>query len=165
MDALPYSTSIKKRVEARCAKLRTPSMLKMTVRPLAIRNSSIPYSTPLSVDMTISSSTTYHPWKVKTTLAPAVAGANDRLRDDQSVFSNNGCRSLHLKKRTISLAGSSGRWSAGRFALCRSSRPPSNPNRYFPRRTARRWSIRQTTLCTSAGRTGDRPSSCSPCRR
>ena len=34
-------------------------MLKMTVSPLAIRNSSIPYSTPLRVDMTISSSTAH----------------------------------------------------------------------------------------------------------
>src|SRR5436305_868468 len=32
-------------------------MLKMTVRPLAIRNSSMPNSTPFSVEMTISSST------------------------------------------------------------------------------------------------------------
>src|SRR4051794_6941988 len=36
-------------------------MLKMTVRPLAIRNSSMPNRTPLSVDMTINSSTTHHP--------------------------------------------------------------------------------------------------------
>src|SRR3954454_8600904 len=36
-------------------------MLKMTVRPLAIRNSSMPYSTPLSVEMTISSSTASAP--------------------------------------------------------------------------------------------------------
>ncbi|OIQ70655.1 hypothetical protein GALL_477300 [mine drainage metagenome] len=36
-------------------------MLKMTVRPLAIRNSNMPYRTPLSVDMTISSSTTPPP--------------------------------------------------------------------------------------------------------
>jgi hypothetical protein len=35
-------------------------MLKMTVRPLAIKKSSIPYRTPFSVDMTISSSTTLH---------------------------------------------------------------------------------------------------------
>ncbi len=35
-------------------------MLKMTVSPLAIRNSSMPNNTPLSVDMTISSSTTHH---------------------------------------------------------------------------------------------------------
>src|SRR5258708_18264991 len=34
-------------------------MLKMTVSPLAIRNSSMPNNTPLSVDMTISSSTTH----------------------------------------------------------------------------------------------------------
>ena len=34
-------------------------MLKMTVRPLAIKNSNIPNRTPLSVDMTISSSTTH----------------------------------------------------------------------------------------------------------
>jgi hypothetical protein len=34
-------------------------MLKITVRPLAIKNSSIPNRTPLSVDMTISSSTTH----------------------------------------------------------------------------------------------------------
>src|SRR5947199_10545712 len=34
-------------------------MLKMTVSPLAIRNSNIPNRTPLSVDMTISSSTTH----------------------------------------------------------------------------------------------------------
>src|SRR6202035_5594093 len=40
-------------------------MLKMTVRPLAIRNSSIPYSTPLSVDMTISSNTTHYRWEIK----------------------------------------------------------------------------------------------------
>ena len=33
-------------------------MLKITVRPLAIRNSNMPNSTPLSVDMTISSSKT-----------------------------------------------------------------------------------------------------------
>src|SRR5258705_5407430 len=33
-------------------------MLKMMVRPLAIKNSSMPNRTPLSVDMTISSSTT-----------------------------------------------------------------------------------------------------------
>src|ERR1700724_2375951 len=33
-------------------------MLKMTVRPLAIKNSNMPNSTPLSVEMTISSSTT-----------------------------------------------------------------------------------------------------------
>src|SRR5271157_1214878 len=61
-------------------------MLKMTVRPLAIRNSSIPYNTPLSADMTISSSTTHHPWKEEPRLPPAVAGANDKLRDDQSAF-------------------------------------------------------------------------------
>jgi len=71
-------------------------MLKMTVRPLAIRNSSIPYSTPLSADMTISSSTTYHPRK-RAAFAPAVAGANDRLRDDQSAFSKNEYLSLRLK--------------------------------------------------------------------
>src|SRR5579872_3055055 len=34
-------------------------MLKMTVNPLAIKNSSMPYRTPLSVEMTISSSTTH----------------------------------------------------------------------------------------------------------
>ena len=34
-------------------------MLKMTVRPLAIKNSNIPNRTPLRVDMTISSSTTH----------------------------------------------------------------------------------------------------------
>src|ERR1700761_4641061 len=34
-------------------------MLKITVRPLAIKNSSIPNRTPLSVDMTINSSTTH----------------------------------------------------------------------------------------------------------
>src|SRR3982074_3481353 len=34
-------------------------MLKMTVRPLAIKNSSMPNRTPLSADMTISSSTTH----------------------------------------------------------------------------------------------------------
>src|ERR1700736_3361771 len=34
-------------------------MLKMTVRPLAIKNSSMPNNTPLSVEMTISSSTTH----------------------------------------------------------------------------------------------------------
>src|SRR6266446_6056724 len=37
---------------------KTPSMLKMTVSPLAIKNSSMPKRTPLSVDMTISSSMT-----------------------------------------------------------------------------------------------------------
>src|SRR4029079_5188042 len=36
-------------------------MLKMTVRPLAIRNSSIPNRTPFSVEMTTSSSTTCTP--------------------------------------------------------------------------------------------------------
>ena len=36
-------------------------MLKMTVRPLAIKNSSIPNRTPFSVEMTISSSTTRTP--------------------------------------------------------------------------------------------------------
>src|SRR4051812_3531306 len=35
-------------------------MLKITVRPLAIRNSSMPNRTPFSVDMTISSSTTHY---------------------------------------------------------------------------------------------------------
>ena len=34
-------------------------MLKMTVRPLAIKNSNIPNRTPLSVDMTVNSSTTH----------------------------------------------------------------------------------------------------------
>src|ERR1700682_215312 len=36
-------------------------MLKITVRPLAIKNSSMPNSTPLSVEMTISSSTAHRP--------------------------------------------------------------------------------------------------------
>ncbi len=36
-------------------------MLKMTVNPLAIKNSNIPNRTPLSVDMTINSSTTLPP--------------------------------------------------------------------------------------------------------
>ena len=47
-------------------------MLKMTVRPLAIRNSSNPYSTPLSVDVTISSSTTHHRLKVRAAFARQV---------------------------------------------------------------------------------------------
>src|SRR5258708_34910505 len=34
-------------------------MLKMTVRPLAIKNSNMPNRTPLSVDMTINSSTAH----------------------------------------------------------------------------------------------------------
>jgi hypothetical protein len=44
-------------------------MLKMTVRPLAIRNSSIPNRTPLRVEIMISSSTRHHP-RVKTGLRP-----------------------------------------------------------------------------------------------
>lgn len=34
-------------------------MLKMTVSPLAIKNNSMPYSTPFNVDITISSSTAH----------------------------------------------------------------------------------------------------------
>jgi len=48
-------------------------MLKMTVRPLAIKNSSMPNKTPFSVDMTISSSTTLAlPHKVKVAYTPAI---------------------------------------------------------------------------------------------
>jgi hypothetical protein len=36
-------------------------MLKITVRPLAIRNRSIPNRTPFSVEITTSSSTTHTP--------------------------------------------------------------------------------------------------------
>src|SRR6478609_2623103 len=46
-------------------------MLKMTVRPLAIKNSSMPNRTPLRVDMTISSSTT-HRLGIRATSAPKV---------------------------------------------------------------------------------------------
>ena len=55
-------------------------MLKMTVRPLAIKNSNNPYTTPLSVDVTISSSTIPSS-EVRVAFAPAPAGANDELRD------------------------------------------------------------------------------------
>src|SRR5438046_1493086 len=47
-------------------------MLKMTVSPLAIKNSSMPNRTPLSVDMTISSSTTHHLINNKGASAPKV---------------------------------------------------------------------------------------------
>src|SRR5262245_48299690 len=77
-------------------------MLKMTVRPLAIRNSSIPYSTPLSVDMTISSSTTHHRWKVGAACSPRQCGSKRQIARDQSVFSKNQYRSVCLKRRTIS---------------------------------------------------------------
>jgi hypothetical protein len=62
----------------------------MTVRPVAIRNSNIPYSTPLSVDVTISSSTTHHRWKGRTAFARQVPEQIAECTNDQSVFNKMG---------------------------------------------------------------------------
>src|SRR5580692_8738553 len=57
-------------------------MLKMTVRPLAIRNSSMPNRTPLSVDMTISSSTSYPTVRLGASPRPACGERSDGIEDD-----------------------------------------------------------------------------------
>src|SRR5436190_2372976 len=67
-------------------------MLKITVRPLAIRNSSIPNRTPFSVDMTTSSSTTRTPREMS------------RLRPGQRPGRSNS-RARYQLVRAIHLAG------------------------------------------------------------
>src|SRR6202035_3757757 len=56
-------------------------MLKMTVRPLAIKNSNIPNRTPLSVDMTISSSTSYPTVRLGSSPRPACGERSDGIED------------------------------------------------------------------------------------
>src|ERR1700730_19172986 len=58
-------------------------MLKMTVRPLAIRNSNMPNRTPLSVDMTISSSKTLR--RDKETHPPPKVFRGGRVTRERSV--------------------------------------------------------------------------------
>src|SRR5450631_2132808 len=58
-------------------------MLKMTVRPLAIKNSSMPNNTPLSVEMTISSCTTHRPEKQDPRPPRNVCGTDQLSANDQ----------------------------------------------------------------------------------
>jgi hypothetical protein len=106
---------------------------------------------------------THRRWKVKAAFAGA--GANRRLHDDQSVFNKNGCRSLGLKRRTISRPChlASGRHDGLRSLDLRHPLPA--PTDIFFVEQLGVGQIRRTTLCASAGRIADRPSSCSPCRR
>src|ERR1700738_813592 len=58
-------------------------MLKITVRPLAIKNKSMPHSTPLSVEMTISASTGAPPGNREERPPRNGSGADELRANDQ----------------------------------------------------------------------------------